>query len=382
MKKQHLLALTALAALLFVFGRDASTKTQTKSPVPPVVTKQAVIDVAFCLDTTGSMSGLLEGAKTKIWSIVNTISTAQPRPVLRIALVGYRDMQDTYVTKVFDFTPNLEMMYSHLREFHADGGGDTPEHVNKALHESIHKLGWSKNPGALKILYLVGDAPPHMDYQDGFDYRKVSRRAAATGIIINTIQCGNMDGTRQVWQEISRMAEGKYAAIDQSGGMVNINSPYDAELSRLSGELNKTYVAYGKSGAMNLAAQSEHDTVAADAPSAAAERASTKASGLYKNESWDLVDAVKEDGKKLDKLADEELPANLRGLSRDQQGAYLKKKEGERANLQKQIQDISKKRESYIENEKKKNGAKKDAFDEQVLSTLKEQAKEKGIKFE
>jgi Mg-chelatase subunit ChlD len=300
--KQRWLTQSSLAILIVLAGAIPPVSAAKNSLNTPAA-REAVIDVAFCLDTTGSMSGLLEGAKTKIWSIVNTISTAKPRPVLRIALVGYRDLHDTYVTQVFDFTNNLELMYSRLREFRAEGGGDEPEHVNQALHESVNKLSWSKNPAALKILYLVGDAPPHLDYQDGFDYHKAARRAASSGIIINTIQCGSTASTQQIWQEIARIAEGKYAAIDQGGGVVQVNSPYDDELARLSGELNKTYVAYGRSGEKNLAAQTENDTVAMSAPAGAADRASAKASRLYKNESWDLVDAVKEDEKKLDKIS-------------------------------------------------------------------------------
>jgi Mg-chelatase subunit ChlD len=376
--KKNWVAATLLLVAFFYIAQDGVTKSQTITPPKG----QSVIDVAFCLDTTGSMSGLLEGAKSKIWSIVNTISTAKPRPVLRIALIGYRDKQDSYVTRVYDFTTNLETMYSHLREFRADGGGDTPEHVSQALHESVNNLSWSRNPAALKIIYLVGDAPPHLDYQDGFDYKKATRKAAGSGIIINTIQCGNIPGTQAIWQEVARMAEGKYAAIDQTGGMVHINSPYDAELARLSSELNKTYVAYGLSGREDLAAQSEHDAAAAPVPSAAADRAASKASTLYRNESWDLVDAVDKDERKLDQISPEELPADMRTLSRDQQRTYLKEKQEERNNLQTKIQNLSKKRQAFLDDEKKKNGAKKDSFDEQVLTTLKEQGEGKGIQFD
>jgi len=301
---------------------------------------------------------------------------------LRIAFVGYRDLQDAYVTRVFDFTQDLETMYTHLRDYKADGGGDTPEHVNQALYEAVQKLSWSRNPGALKILYLVGDAPPHMDYQDGYDYRKVSQRAAAAGIIINTIQCGSIPGTQQVWQEIAQMAEGKYAAIEQSGGVAYINSPYDTELARLSGELNKTYVAYGRAGSANLVVQREHDAVSTERPASAAERAETKAGSLYKNESWDLVDAVREDEKKLDKLSAAEMPPEIRNMPRDQQKLYLEKKQQERTALQQKIQGVAKKRQAYVDAQKKKTGVRTDAFDSQVLSTLKEQGKDKGITFE
>jgi Mg-chelatase subunit ChlD len=374
MRNRIVLALLFLLPALSFAGASSQTSTHPS--------QQAIIDVAFCLDTTGSMSGLLEGAKAKIWSIVNTVATAKPRPVLRIALIGYRDLQDAYVTRDFDFTQDLETMYTHLREYRADGGGDTPEHVNQALYEAVHKLSWSKNPAALKIVYLVGDAPPHMDYQDGYDYRKISKAAAASGIIINTIQCGAIAGTQQVWQEIARIAEGKYAAIDQSGGVAFIHSPYDSELARLSGELNKTYVAYGGRGRTNLVTQRDHDVAAAMEPSAAAERAATKASPLYKNESWDLVDAVREDSGKLDKIATSDLPAELRNLPREKQEAYLEKKQQDRIQIQQKIQELTKKRDAYVESEKKKSGTGKDAFDSQVLSTLKEQGKDKGITFE
>lgn len=379
MRKHWVVTALVLSVLLVTRGNALTKPSATVEQRPA---QQSVIDIAFCLDTTGSMSGLLEGAKTKIWSIVNTISTAKPRPTLRIALIGYRDLNDAYVTRVYDFTTNLEAMYGNLRDFQAQGGGDEPEHVNQALHESIHKLNWSKNSAALKILYLVGDAPPHLDYQDGFDYKRVSRRAAATGIIINTIQCGNTQSTQLVWQEIARMAEGKYAAIDQSGGVVHIASPFDAELAKLSGELNKTYVAYGSRGQANMASQRENDVAAEAAPAAAADRATAKASILYRNDSWDLVDAMKEDEKMLDKISKDQLPAELRSLPREEQKKILKVKEQERTRLQLQIQTLSKKRQDFVDNEKKKTGSKKDAFDAQVLSTLKEQGKNKGITFE
>jgi len=183
------------------------------SPVPQQGQK-AVVDLAFCVDTTGSMSGLIEGAKAKIWSIVNTVASGNPRPTLRIGLVAYRDLNDSYVTRVFDFTSNLETMYSQINSLQADGGGDEPEHVNRALHEAVHALSWTNNTGALKILYLVGDAPPHMDYRDGYDYRTVTKTAARSGIIINTIQCGSIQATQPVWQEVAKLAQGKYATYD------------------------------------------------------------------------------------------------------------------------------------------------------------------------
>src|SRR4051794_27940965 len=62
------------------------------------------VEVVFCLDTTGSMKGLIHAAKQKIWAICNQISTGTPTPHVKVGLVAYRDRGDAYVTKVFDLT--------------------------------------------------------------------------------------------------------------------------------------------------------------------------------------------------------------------------------------------------------------------------------------
>jgi Mg-chelatase subunit ChlD len=369
------------AAWIYSAQQTASHTKPMNFQKPPA--KQSTIDLAFCLDTTGSMSGLIEGAKQKIWSIVNTVASAQPKPTLRIAFVAYRDHGDAYITQVYDFTSDLEKMYSQLREFSAGGGGDTPEDVNRALDDAVNHLQWSQNSAALKIIYLVGDAPPHMDYQEPVDYRSAAKKAAASGIIINTVQCGQMQETRPVWQEISRLAEGKYAAIDQSGGMIAINSPYDAALSRLSSELSTTYVPYGNEGGEKKESQLSHDREVAASPAVAADRAATKSSDLYRNESWDLVDAIKNKIVNLKDLRSEQLPPALQKKPVGEQEAYLDQKAQDRDKLQRQIQDLSRKRDEYVAKETKKLGASADdSFDAQVLQTLKDQGKDKGIEFQ
>ena len=137
-------------------------------------------------------------------------------------------------------------MYVRLIDFRAVGGGDMPESVNQALHDAVTKLSWSKDPNTLKIIFLVGDAPPHMDYPDDVKYPEIVQLAKRAGIIINTIQCGFNAQTTPIWQEIATKAEGAYVQIDQSGGMRAITTPLDSDLSRLSRELSRTVVPYGK----------------------------------------------------------------------------------------------------------------------------------------
>src|SRR5688572_9417417 len=116
------------------------------------------------------MSGLIEGAKQKIWSIANEMVAAKPTPDLRLGLVAYRDRRDEYVVKSFDLTNDIDAVYANLKNFSAGGGGDMPESVNEALHEAATKMSWNADRSVLKLIFLVGDAPPHMDYANAPQY--------------------------------------------------------------------------------------------------------------------------------------------------------------------------------------------------------------------
>src|SRR5688572_9896051 len=139
--------------------------------IAPVAAQR--VEVVFVLDTTGSMSGLIHAAKEKIWSIASTLAQAQQAPEISMGLVAYRDRGDAYVTQVVDLNRDLDSMYAKLMNFAADGGGDGPEAVNEALEAAIHRLSWSQDPSTYKVVFLVGDAPPHMDYQDDVKYSQV-----------------------------------------------------------------------------------------------------------------------------------------------------------------------------------------------------------------
>jgi Mg-chelatase subunit ChlD len=209
---------------------------------PPADQSKPRIEVCFVLDTTGSMGGLIEGAKQKIWSIANEMISAKPTPQLKLGLIGYRDRGDEYVVKSFNLTDDIDAIYGHLREFQAGGGGDTPESVNEALDEAIHKMAWSDDHKVLKIIFLVGDAPPHMDYPNSPKYPDLCREAAKKDLIINTVQCGDMAETRTVWQEIAKLSEGSYAAIAQSGNMAVVSTPMDKELAKLNERIGETLI--------------------------------------------------------------------------------------------------------------------------------------------
>src|SRR5580765_6946975 len=251
-----------------------------------------LIEVCFVLDTTGSMTGLIEGAKQKIWSIANEMVSAKPTPEIRIGLVAYRDRGDEYVTKDFDLTNDIDSIYAQLQLFHAAGGGDTPESVNEALDDAVSKMSWSTSKDVLKIIFLVGDAPPHMDYPDGPKYPQVCKEAMKRDLIINTVQCGTLGETTPIWKEIAELSEGSYAAIAQTGNMTAIATPMDAELAELNRKMGTTLVAYGSEGAYRMVAAKQRAAEAAPASVAADRLAFNTTAGVAVQGEGELLEGL------------------------------------------------------------------------------------------
>lgn len=218
------------------------------------------IEVVFVLDTTGSMSGLIHAAQEKIWAITSTLCQAEPAPEIGIGLVGYRDRGDQYITRVTALSNDLDRVYADLMEFKAAGGGDGPESVNQALYEAVTGIDWSTDHSTYRVIFLVGDYPPHMDYQNDLRYPETCLLAAKKGIIINTIQCGGHGSTTPIWEEIAALAGGAFFRVGQSGSAVLTSTPYDEKLACLARELDATRVFYGDASVR--AAQEERKTVA------------------------------------------------------------------------------------------------------------------------
>lgn len=366
------------------FATAAEKSADKHAPAAKTVAKtKPRIEVCFVLDTTGSMSGLIEGAKQKIWSIANEMVSAKPTPELRFGLVAYRDRGDEYVTKRFDLTNDIDAVYANLQGFRAAGGGDLPESVNQALHEAVTRMSWTTNRGVLKIIFLVGDCPPHMDYQDDVKYPAVCQLAVKRDLIINTVQCGSQPQTTPVWQEIATLAEGSYAAIAQSGGMVAMSTPMDAELAALNRRLGGTLVAYG--------AEPARRSVLAKQAAAEAATASVAADRLYFNVNagvavqgeGELLDSLNRGKLKLAEVKKEQLPADWQNLSESELKAAVDRKQKERAELQAQIAKLGKEREAYLAKERQRlaSASKTDSFDEKVAQTLRAQAARKGIEY-
>ena len=383
------LALFALTVGAVVYYPSLKAKHIDSNPIEHIVAPIGIpkVDVVFVLDTTGSMSGLIQTAKDKIWSIATTMASAQPTPEIRIGLVAYRDRGDHYVTRVVDLSDDLDSVYATLMDFQADGGGDTPESVNKALYDAVHNVSWSQDSQAYQVVFLVGDAPPHMDYQDEVRYPEIVAAATKKGIVINTIQCGEIPMTAGPWTQIASLGHGKFFQVEQAGSAVAMTTPFDAELATLSARLDDTRLYFGTEEEKERMASKVAATDKLHASSSVesrARRAAFNASAggkvnlLGENE---LVDGIASGSIKLDELDEAELPAALKPMAPAEQEAYITELAGERADVQRQIRELSEDRDSYISKKVEEAGGFKDSLDQKIYDAVAEQAGKAGLEY-
>ena len=356
--------------------------------IDPAMNERPKIEVVFVLDTTGSMSGLIEAAKEKIWSIATTMAQAEQAPAIRIGLVAYRDRGDAYVTQVVDLSDDLDSMYARLMDFHADGGGDGPESVNKALYDAVHDISWSQDQNAYKVVFLVGDAPPHMDYRDEVQYPETIKAARARGIVVNAIQAGQNPATMRQWRHIAALSQGDFFNVAQYGNAVAVATPFDADIAKLSAALDDTRLYFGteeekakqrlkKAAADKLHAKASDESRARRAAFNAS--ASGKRNFLGDNE---LVDAVVAGRVDMADMDVSELPAMLQALAPEERESVVMKQAAARGELEGQIKELAEKRGSYITEKIEADGGAKDSLDDKLYRTVKRQAASVGLSYE
>jgi len=340
-----------------------------------------VVEVAFVLDTTGSMGPLIESAKRKIWSIATTIIDENPGAEIRMGLVAYRDIGDDYVTKTFNLTTDIQDLYANLLELLARGGGDWPESVNEALHVGVTQLKWTQGSEICRIMFLVGDAPPHMNYAQDVKYPDVMRMARERGIVVNAVQAGGARDTERVWREIAQMGHGRYIPIPQDGGhLVVIETPYDSEIIELQGEINGTVIPYGPRHQRGSVEQKTRQVAAAPRATATEmagymSRNAAK-SGEAITGAGDLVADIKAGRQKLASVKDDELPDSVRGMNADERRSFIDKQMTKRQTLNERMAALVKQRDRYVLDQAKEGPTRTaDSFDRAVEETLRAQIK-------
>ncbi|MDR1912005.1 MAG: VWA domain-containing protein [Helicobacteraceae bacterium] len=338
------------------------------------------IDVVFVLDTTGSMSGLIENAKRKIWTIANTIVDQNPNSTIRVGLAGYRDIGDDYVVRYYPLTTDVQDIYAKLLAFEASGGGDTPESVNEALDIAVTKMGWieSASKRSVRIIFLVGDAPPHMDYDQDRKYPEIIAEAKRRGIVINAVQAGDMQSTRKIWKEIASLGGGEYIAIAQDGGRtIVIETPYDDEIIIIQRKINATIVPYGRIEKQRFVAEKRASYEAAPKDSSIEmSKFINKNSGGAITGDGDLVGDVNNKVVTLDKVPVKELPENMQKMTAKERERYIAEQTKLREGLSKELIEKIKLRDDFVKAAEAKEKPVGDSFDRAVSRTLKKQAKE------
>ncbi len=360
--------------------------TQSIAPFIPNQHYDRVIEMVFAIDTTGSMGGLIEGAKSKVWRIINDVTQKQKQSgqkvLVRVGLVAYRDLQDDYVTRVTPLSSDLDSVYSQLMAFEAQGGGDTPENVRMAMSDALHSTGWMKmqtrtetgrvrdRVGKLsQVLFLVGDAPPHDDYRRWPSAQNTAKNARRDGIYVNAIQVGNIAGTEPIWRSVAQNGGGAYFAIAQNGGVQAVTTPYDAPLAKLGEDMSAKGVYFGHERVKSASDSASYAKAITAAPvEAKADRAKNKA--LNKESAYgsnDLVQAIENKSVQLDAIKTEDLPDEMQKMTASQRQAYVDEKIAERASLREQITELSQKRDAYLRDHEVGSA---DAFDTAVSKAL------------
>ena len=376
--------LTALAVPLFP---STQARADDKPAGKPPAAKP--IDLVICLDTSNSMDGLIDSAKLRLWDIVNELARLKPTPDLRVGLYSYgndgHNPNSGWVKKEVDLTVDLDDVYKSLNSLKTRGG---TELVARVTRDAIAEQKWSKEAGALKMIFVCGNEPVDQDKQVSLE--SVADLAKKEGVLINTIYCRwGHDDEIPAWSKFAEKCGGRHMSIDQNkaGKTVAVKTEFDDEILKLNDKLNGTYVAYGKDGKDKAANQLAQDKNAAGAggvgapPGVAIARAESKAGALYRNGTWDLVDKMKEKDFDIAKIKDEDLCDEMKKLKPEERLDYLKKKAEERADLQKKIGDLAAKRQKKVDEEVAKT-PKTDAdkaLDEAVKGIVREQAKQKGF---
>jgi len=341
------------------------------------------IDVVIALDVSNSMDGLIGSAKQRLWDIVNELGRAQPQPELRLAILSYGNpdygTDSGFVRIDLPFTNDLDAVNKTLFEFTTNGGD---EYVARVVNTALNELQWSREPDALRVLFIAGNEGAHQDPQ--ISVLAAAAAAAKRGIFVNTIYCGSeSDGHALGWRQVAAATHGIFASINQDAAAIaNISTPMDKELAALNRELNNTYLAYGPNGLSSRRNQIDQDNnVANMSAPAMASRAATKASHLYRNDSWDLIDAVKS-GNSLEEFADEYLPEEMQQMDTGERAAYVKQKTQKREEIQGHIQALADERRDYIQMERAKLAeSEQKGLDEVIQEGLRALAEEKGFTF-
>ena len=340
-----------------------------------------VIQVALLLDTSNSMDGLINQAKSQLWKIVSETGRARKEgrsPYLEVALYEYGNdslsMMRGYIRQVVPFTSDLDFLSHNLFQLTTNGGS---EYCGEVIRDAVRKLDWDRNPETLKMIFIAGNEP---FTQGHVNYAVSCRNSVDNDITVNTIFCGDYrEGVNTNWRHGAEIGMGKYMNINSDYEERYIYAPQDDRIGELNRMLNQTYLGYGKSGKAKKEMQMEQDSNAEQLSMGSfLERAKVKSSASYSNSSWDIVDAYAEGEIDLEKMEEEELPAEIAGLNDMEKKEYIEGLQKKRKDIQDEIAKLSAERDEYVRKEREKD-LKENTLDTAIIDTVRDAVKGKGF---
>lgn len=349
-----------------------------------MIDKNNYIQVAILLDTSNSMDGLIEQAKTQLWKIVNQLGRADKNGQivkLQVALYEYGKSSipgpEGYLRMIVPLTTDLDQISEELFKLSTYGGD---EYCGRVIQSAIEGLQWSRSADDYKVIVIAGNEP---FTQGEIDYKNACGAAVRKGVIVNSIFCGDIEeGIQTKWKHGADLTGGRYSNINHNREIIYIIAPQDEIIINLNVELNKTYLPYGVKGEESQIRQEKEDSNAGSkSPQILAERSVAKASKVYTNTNWDLVDLVIAKGMPvLETIKTEDLPNEMKKISMAERKKYVAAKIEQRKKLQTQIAQLNEERQKYIEQKMKSQG-KEGTLDTAIVNAVREQAVKKGFRF-
>ncbi len=196
------------SALLRRGQRDAlQVRLDANAPV-----EGARLDLVFLVDATGSMADEIDKLRSSMQAMADQIGRLPSKPQICFGLVAYRDRGDEFFVRAHDFTNDLGAFQQVLGGLHAGGGGDYPEAMNEALHTAVHRLSW-RGQGATRLVVLVADAPPHLDYGQPW-YDDDMQGALARGIKLFAVGASGLDRSGEyVFRQMAQYTGGRFVFL-------------------------------------------------------------------------------------------------------------------------------------------------------------------------
>ncbi|OGR41984.1 MAG: hypothetical protein A2X35_11305 [Elusimicrobia bacterium GWA2_61_42] len=345
-----------------------------------------LVQVAVLLDTSNSMDGLINQARSQVWKIVNELVSSEKsgsKPLIEVALYEYGNsalpMEKGWIRRVLPFTSDLDSVAKELFALKTNGGD---EYCGQVIKEAVDGLKWSPKADVYKAIFIAGNEP---FTQGAVSFQEAVAKAKAKNIFVNTIYCGSrQQGLAEQWKAGAELAEGDYANIDQSAQDYAIAAPQDDKIAQLSTRLNDTYVARGAFGQSKMAAKKEMDSMTLGAgASVASERAAFKAAApaaAQAESSWDVVSALESGSLKRGEIKKDQLPEELRAMDKAKLDKYLDEKLTERKKIKEEIIRLQSERKAYIAVEEKKKSS-VNTLDKAMIETIRKQATRRGYKF-